>query len=103
MVVSTIIPVDRSFSQWGVSFASEVNMRIRANELVEGHLVGENGVCSFILKDGGEEVRTAPHVYVSSLWDKVQALLDQHERYKLHNTLYSPLPWHLYQMKIVFL
>ena len=56
-------------------------MRTRANELVQGHLVGENGAFSFPLKEGGEEVRTTPHVYVSSLWDKIQALLDQHERY----------------------
>ena len=47
----------------------------------QGHLIGENGAFSFPLKEGGEEVRTAPHVYVSSLWDKIQALLDQHERY----------------------
>ena len=63
-----------------MSFASEGKMRTRANELVQDHLVGEIGVFSFPLKEGGEEVRTAPYVYVSSLWDKVQALLDQHER-----------------------
>ena len=64
MVVTTIIPLNRWFSQWGVSIASEINMRTRANEVVEGHLVGENEVFSFILKDGGEEVCTAPHVYI---------------------------------------
>ena len=66
-----------------MSFASEGKMRTRANELVQDHLVGEIGVFSFPLKEGGgggEEVRTAPYVYVSSLWDKVQAFLDQHER-----------------------
>ena len=57
-------------------------MRARANELVkDGDLIGEYGAFSFLLKEGGEEVRTAPYVYVSSLWDKLQSLLDQHERY----------------------
>ena len=56
-------------------------MRVRAKELVEDHLVGEYGPFSFPLKEGGgEEVRAAPFVYVSSLWDKVQSMLTQHER-----------------------
>lgn len=58
-------------------------MRARAKELVQDHLVAEAGAFSFPRKEGGgggEDVRTAPYVYVSSLWDKVQALLDQHER-----------------------
>lgn len=63
-----------------MSFASEGKMRVKANEIIEDHLVGEYAPFSFSLKDGGEEVRTAPYVYVSSLWDKVQALLNQHER-----------------------
>ena len=62
-----------------MSFASEGKMRIRAKKLVEDHLVGEHAPFSFAL-EGGEEVRTAPYVYVSSLWAKVVALLDQHER-----------------------
>ena len=58
-------------------------MRTRAKELVRDDLVAEKGVFSFPLKDGGgggEEVRVAPYVYVSSLRGKVHALLDQHER-----------------------
>ena len=58
-------------------------MRARTEELVQDHLIAEVGVFSFPLKEGGgggEEVRTAPYVFVSSLWDKVEALLDQHER-----------------------
>ena len=51
-----------------MSFASEGKMRIRAKKLVEDHLVGEHAPFSFALKEGGEEVRTAPYVYVSSLW-----------------------------------
>ena len=64
-----------------MSFDSEAKMRVRAKELVEDHLVGEYGPFSFPLKEGGgEEVRAAPFVYVSSLWDKVQSMLTQHER-----------------------
>ena len=63
-----------------MSFASEGKMRARAKELVEDHIVGERAPFSFALKEGGEEVRTAPYVYVSSLWVKVVALLDHHER-----------------------
>ena len=58
-------------------------MRTRAKELVQDHLIAEVGAFSFPLKErggGGEEVQTAPYVYVSSLWGKVEALLDQHER-----------------------
>ena len=75
-------PVDRWFREWGVLFASESKMRMRAKELLQDHLVGEHGSFSFPLKEGGEEIKAAPFVYVSSLWDKVQALLDQHERYR---------------------
>ena len=56
-------------------------MRTRAKELVQDHLVGEHGAFSFPTKEGGEEIKAAPYVYVSSLWDKVQTLLVQHERY----------------------
>ena len=55
-------------------------MHTRFKELIEYHLIGEYAPFSFSLKDGGEE---APYVYVSSLWDKVQAMLNQHERYNL--------------------
>ena len=79
--------MDRWFSEWDVSFAIEGKMQTRAKEHVQDYLVGKNGAFSFLLKDRGEEVRIAPHVYVSSLWDKLQTLLDQHERYN-----YSPLP-----------
>lgn len=63
-----------------MSFASEGKMRIRAKELVEDHLVAEHAPFSFALKEGGEEVRAEPYVYVSCLWAKVEALLNQHER-----------------------
>ena len=70
--------MDRWFREWGVSFASEGKMRERAKELVkDGDLVAEYGAFSFPVKEGGEEVRTTPYVYVSSLWDK---LLDQRMR-----------------------
>ena len=68
-----------------MSFASERKMRTKANELIEDHLVAEYGPFSFPLKEGGEEVRTAPYVYVSSLWSKIKTMLDQHERYKCNS------------------
>lgn len=71
----------RWFNVWGVSFASEKKMRVRANELIEDHLTSELGPFSFPDKEGGEEVKSAPYVYVSSLWSKVHALLDQHDKY----------------------
>lgn len=55
-------------------------MRISAKELVGDHLIAENAPFSFTL-EGGEEIRTAPFVYVANLWDKVCTMLDEHERY----------------------
>ena len=57
-------------------------MRTRAKELGQDHLVAEIGVSSPLKEGGrrGEKVQTAPYVYVSSLWDKIHALLGQHER-----------------------
>ena len=63
-----------------VSIASERRMRVKAKELVGDHLVAERAPFSFSLKEGGEEIRPAPYVYVASLWEKVKAMLDQHER-----------------------
>ena len=39
-------------------------MRVRAKELVGDHLVAERAPFSFSLKEGGEEIRVAPYVYV---------------------------------------
>ena len=64
-----------------MSFASEKNKRVRANELIEYYLTSELGPFSFPDKEGGEEVKSAPYVYMSSLWSKVHALLDQHDKY----------------------
>ena len=55
-------------------------MRGRAKELVGDHLVAEKAPFSFSLKEGGEEIRVAPYVYVTSLWDKVSSMLDQLHR-----------------------
>ena len=71
----------RWFKVWGVSIASERKMRVRAKELVGDHLVAEKAPFSFSLKEGGEEIRVAPYVYVASLWDKVSSMLDQLDRY----------------------
>ena len=55
-------------------------MRCKATELIGDHVVAENAPFSFTLKEGGEEIRSAPYVYVKSLWDKVDSMLDQNER-----------------------
>ena len=55
-------------------------MRVRATEIVGDHLVAENAPFSFSFKEGGEEIRVAPYVYVASLWDKVSSMLDQLDR-----------------------
>ena len=56
-------------------------MRGRATELVGDHLVAEKAPFSFALKEGGEEIRSSSFVYVKSLQDKVESMLDQNERY----------------------
>ena len=56
-------------------------MCCRATELVGDHLVAENAPFTFTLKEGGDEIRCAPYVYVKSLQDKVDSMLDQNERY----------------------
>ena len=57
----------RWFKAWGVSIASERKTRSRAKELVGDHLVAETAPFTFSLKKGGEEIRSVPYVYVSSL------------------------------------
>ena len=56
-------------------------MRCRATELVDDHLVAKNAPFTFTLKESGDEIRSAPYVYVKSLQDKVDFMLDQNERY----------------------
>ena len=56
-------------------------MRTSAKELVGDHLIAETAPFSFMLKEGGEEIRSSPYVYVASLWEKVRSMLDQSERY----------------------
>ena len=70
----------RWFKVWGVSIASERQMRDEAKELIGDHLVGEGAPFSFTVKEGGEEIRPSPYVYVTSLWEKVKSMLDQNER-----------------------
>ena len=52
-------------------------MRCRPTVLVGDHLVAANAPFTFTLKEGGD----APYVYVKSLQDKVDSMLDQNERY----------------------
>ena len=58
-------------------------MCVRAAELVKDHIVAEKAPFTFSLKDksDGEEICVAPFVYVKSLQDKVESMLEQNERY----------------------
>ena len=67
----------RWFKTWGVSIASEQKMHKEALQVVGDGYEAENVL--FSLKEGGEEVRLAPCAYVTSLWDKIESMLDQNE------------------------
>ena len=69
----------RWFKTWGVSIASKQKMRKGALQIVGDGYEAENVPFSFSLKEGGEEVRLAPYAYVTSLWDKIESMLDQND------------------------
>ena len=52
-------------------------MREEAQELLGENLNAELTPFSFLHKDGGEVIKTAPYAYIPRLWDKVKDLLDQ--------------------------
>ena len=56
-------------------------MHSKATELVGDHLVAQKAPFSISLMKGGEEICSAPFVYVKSLEEKVDSMLDQNERY----------------------
>ena len=68
-------------------------MPSRATELIGDHLVAEKAPFSFALKEGGEEIRSAPFAYVRSLQDKVDSILEQNERYMKNNHHSSQSPF----------
>ena len=55
-------------------------MRKEARQIVGDGYKAENVPFSFNLKEGGEEMRLAPYAYVTSLWDKIEAMLDQNDK-----------------------
>ena len=67
----------------GVSFASKGKMSARAKELVDDQLVGEYGpfLSRNIIRKKEKKCELHLTMYVVSLWDKVHAMLDKHERY----------------------
>ena len=62
-------------------------MRVRAGELVGDHIEAEKAPFSFKVDSGGEEIRLAPFVYVKNLKDKVESILEQKERYTIHESI----------------
>ena len=49
-------------------------------EIVGDNIVAEIGAFTFNLKDGGEEIREAPFVYVPNLIRKVADVIEQHSK-----------------------
>ena len=72
--------IHRWFKTWGVSIASERKMRDEAKDLIGDGFDAENVPFSFTLKEGGEELRLAPYAYVTSLWDRIETMLDQNDK-----------------------
>ena len=66
---------------WGVSIASEGNMRKRAKHIVGENLAAEYVPMTFSLKEGGEEVKPAPYSYIPDLWEKIETTIYENERY----------------------
>ena len=60
-------------------------MCIEAKQLVGDGFVAENVPFSFILKDRGEEMHLAPYAYITSPGDKIEATLDQSEKYPFNH------------------
>ena len=62
---------------WGVSIASEKNMKKEGRELIGDNLKAELAPFSFKHKDGGETIKKAAIAYIPNLWAKISDLLDQ--------------------------
>ena len=56
-------------------------MRFKAKNLVGDNLAAENAPFTFSQKEGGEEIRPAPFVYIPNLWDSIKCMLNQHNSY----------------------
>ena len=67
--------------EWGIQISSEKKMRSRASSLTDNPLSSEMALFSFPLHSGGEEVRSAPIVYVPDSKKKVFELLKKNDRY----------------------
>ena len=77
---------------WGIQVASERKMRLVAADLtINNEPVAENGMFSFPLKSGGEELKAAAIAYIPHLKSKIVDLMNKNERY---SHLYCTL--HLY-------
>jgi hypothetical protein len=68
-------------TEWGIQIASEKKMRSRASSLTDNPLTSEMALFLFSLQSGGEEIRSAPFVYIPDLKKKVYALLEKNDRY----------------------
>ena len=49
-------------------------MRAKPKSLAASDKVAENVPFTFPLKDGGEEIRLAPFVYTTALWERIKLI-----------------------------
>ena len=61
--------------------ASEGKLRKSSQGIVGDNLEAEYVPMSFSLKDGNEEIRLTPYAYIPNLWEKMEQLLNDNERY----------------------
>lgn len=73
------INTPRWMKSWGVSIASEKQMRLEAKELIGDNLRAELIPLTFTCKDGSEEVKETPMAYIPRLWDSLHNNLEHND------------------------
>ena len=77
--------ISRYLNTCGIQLPSERKQRKLSHEILGGNLKPDAAPFSFSLKNGGEEVRPAPLVYVPDLEAMIFRHLDQNDRYGTHS------------------
>ena len=67
----------RWMKSWGIAIAGEKKMRAISAQVVGENLMAEAVPLTFHLKDGGEEILSAPMAYIPNLWKKVEDMLNE--------------------------
>ena len=63
-----------------IAVASECKQRSLVKDIVGDNIVAEVGAFTFSPKDGGEEIREVPFVYVPNLVRKVADVIEEHSK-----------------------